>query len=154
MDMQKKLMKHSVVLLFSAVTLMSCGNEQHEDKSDLLSVDLGTNINIWPELDIEVKKDAEIEQKITSMLSRMTIEQKIAQMIQPEIRDIGGSGTGGFPASLRAHRRRGQHGGSQGRLRLTQKPHILAGLTPTDHRALLQAFAPCPDRFRGMIWTR
>ncbi len=46
------------------------------------------NINIWPTLDIAVKTDADIERKITSLLATMTLEQKVAQMIQPEIRDI------------------------------------------------------------------
>ena len=47
-----------------------------------------SNIDIWPVLDIAVKPDAEIEAKVTSLLATMTLEQKVAQMIQPEIRDI------------------------------------------------------------------
>ncbi|NHN37183.1 glycoside hydrolase family 3 protein [Pseudomaricurvus alcaniphilus] len=43
---------------------------------------------IWPVLDIEVKKDAAIESKVQSLLAQLTLEQKVAQMIQPEIRDI------------------------------------------------------------------
>ncbi len=46
------------------------------------------NINIWPKLDIAVKTDVEIEAKIAALLTTMTLEQKVAQMIQPEIRDI------------------------------------------------------------------
>ncbi|QDP00460.1 glycoside hydrolase family 3 protein [Thalassotalea sp. PS06] len=46
------------------------------------------NIDVWPELDLPVKKDPEIEQKISEYLAKMTLEQKVAQMIQPEIRDI------------------------------------------------------------------
>ncbi|MDG2393120.1 MAG: exo 1,3/1,4-beta-D-glucan glucohydrolase, partial [Thalassotalea sp.] len=46
------------------------------------------NIDIWPVLDLPVKKDAVLEQKIKDILSGMTLEQKVAQMIQPEIRDI------------------------------------------------------------------
>ncbi len=47
-----------------------------------------TDINIWPKLNSAVKKDLEMEKSITELLSKMTIEQKVAQMIQPEIRDI------------------------------------------------------------------
>nr|WP_211215602.1 exo 1,3/1,4-beta-D-glucan glucohydrolase [Colwellia piezophila] len=47
-----------------------------------------TNIDIWPTLDIEVKADADIEAKVASLLATMNLEQKVAQMIQPEIRDI------------------------------------------------------------------
>jgi len=46
------------------------------------------NIEIWPTLDIAVKKDNVIEAKVASLLATMTLEQKVAQMIQPEIRDI------------------------------------------------------------------
>lgn len=44
--------------------------------------------NIWPKLTIEVKKDPVIEKKVSKLLSEMTLAQKVAQMIQPEIRDI------------------------------------------------------------------
>lgn len=43
---------------------------------------------IWPKIESEVKKDPEIEAKVEALLSKMTLEQKVAQMIQPEIRDI------------------------------------------------------------------
>ena len=44
--------------------------------------------NIWPRLTLEVKQDPIIEKKVSALLSSMTLEQKIAQMIQPEIKDI------------------------------------------------------------------
>jgi len=43
---------------------------------------------VWPRLKIEVKQDPAIENQVKSLLSSMTLAQKIAQMIQPEIRDI------------------------------------------------------------------
>lgn len=43
---------------------------------------------IWPKITSEVKADPNIEQKVDALLAKMTLEQKIAQMIQPEIRDI------------------------------------------------------------------
>ncbi|WP_411360170.1 glycoside hydrolase family 3 protein [Pseudidiomarina sp. YC-516-91] len=43
---------------------------------------------LWPAIESPVKQDAELEQRITEMLGQMTLEQKVAQMIQPEIRDI------------------------------------------------------------------
>ncbi|MDP5212665.1 exo 1,3/1,4-beta-D-glucan glucohydrolase [Pseudoalteromonas tunicata] len=49
---------------------------------------MATNIDIWPKLDIAVKQDDAIETKVNTLLGTMTLEQKIAQMIQPEIRDI------------------------------------------------------------------
>ena len=47
-----------------------------------------SGLDIWPVLDIEVQQDPNIEKQVTDLLSRMTLEQKVAQMIQPEIRDI------------------------------------------------------------------
>lgn len=46
------------------------------------------DITLWPQLNIPVKQQPEMEQKIAAILADMTIEQKVAQMIQPEIRDI------------------------------------------------------------------
>lgn len=43
---------------------------------------------IWPKLKSQVAKDPAIEKRIDSILSKMTLEQKIAQMIQPEIKDF------------------------------------------------------------------
>ncbi len=43
---------------------------------------------IWPKLEIAVKPSDEVEHKVSAILSTMTLEQKVAQMIQPEIRDI------------------------------------------------------------------
>ncbi len=45
-------------------------------------------LEIWPKLDVKVKRDSIIELKISNLLASMTLEQKVAQMIQPEIRDI------------------------------------------------------------------
>lgn len=42
----------------------------------------------WPKIISEVKTDDEIEAKVANLVAKMTLEQKVAQMIQPEIRDI------------------------------------------------------------------
>ncbi|BBN81689.1 glucan 1,4-beta-glucosidase [Pseudoalteromonas sp. A25] len=44
--------------------------------------------DIWPVLPKAVPHDEIIEGKVQSLLAKMTLEQKIAQMIQPEIRDV------------------------------------------------------------------
>lgn len=44
--------------------------------------------DFWPKLDIAVKPDTKIENKVKHLLSQMTLEQKVAQMIQPEIGDF------------------------------------------------------------------
>ncbi len=40
----------------------------------------------WPK--IKTKKDPEIEQFITTILAQMTLEEKVGQMIQPNLRDV------------------------------------------------------------------
>ncbi|MCF2950050.1 exo 1,3/1,4-beta-D-glucan glucohydrolase [Paraglaciecola aquimarina] len=43
---------------------------------------------IWPKIQSEVVQDPNIETRIESLLATMSLKQKVAQMIQPEIRDI------------------------------------------------------------------
>ncbi|WP_024599108.1 glycoside hydrolase family 3 protein [Pseudoalteromonas sp. TAE56] len=73
-------------LIASVGTLSACSNDA------VTSVEtnetLSKTAQIWPKLNIAVKKDADIEAKIVNYLKAMTLEQKVAQMIQPEIRDI------------------------------------------------------------------
>lgn len=46
------------------------------------------NVEIWPELNLAIQPDPAIEKRIKTILAGMTLEQKVAQVIQPEIRDI------------------------------------------------------------------
>lgn len=46
------------------------------------------DLSLWPALKSKVAKTPEIENTIAQYLKTMTLEQKVAQMIQPEIRDI------------------------------------------------------------------
>ena len=70
-----------------ALNLAACGTANESAQEAVTTVSNVAN-PIWPQLDIEVKKDAAIEAQVAKMLSTMTLEQKIGQMIQPEIRDI------------------------------------------------------------------
>ncbi len=54
------------------------------DKTVLANKDL----SIWPTIVSEVKTNSGLERQVQALLSEMTLEQKVAQMIQPEIRDI------------------------------------------------------------------
>lgn len=42
----------------------------------------------WPRIESEVRQDPAIEAQVQEILAGMTVEQKVAQLIQPEIRDI------------------------------------------------------------------
>ena len=85
----------SLFCLTSISLFTGCGEKkqqvQVEEKQLESSVSASAakhNLDIWPTLDISVKKSDEIENKVTALLANMTLEQKVAQMIQPEIRDI------------------------------------------------------------------
>lgn len=77
--------KYSATAALCAILAACSGSNEKAASSDSNSADAG---KIWPKLNIEVKQTAEIENRVKSMLSTMTLEQKVAQMIQPEIRDI------------------------------------------------------------------
>ena len=42
----------------------------------------------WPRIDSAIAKDASIEQQVAKIVSQMTIEEKVGQMIQPELRGV------------------------------------------------------------------
>jgi len=73
------------------VSTLGCVERQPADqpvesvKSDQVKV---TDLTIWPNIESEVKSDPVIERKVADLLATMTLQQKVAQMIQPEIRDI------------------------------------------------------------------
>ncbi len=46
------------------------------------------NPDIWPQVTSKVQRDDALEARVAELVASMTLEQKIAQMIQPEIRDV------------------------------------------------------------------
>ncbi len=61
---------------------------QHAEKAADETISRQGDIDIWPRLNIEVPRDEKVESQVEALLQHMTTEQKVAQMIQPEIRDI------------------------------------------------------------------
>ena len=92
-------MKAYQKIILSAVvsaSLVGCNNEPNAEV-DVVSPpktpaqteqSVNHNLAIWPKLNSEVKIDTAIEAKVLKLLTSMTLEQKVAQMIQPEIRDL------------------------------------------------------------------
>lgn len=73
----------AMIISASTVALSSCGKAPEPvNKAST------TQESVWPVLQLPVKQAPAMEQAITELLAKMTLEQKIAQMIQPEIRDI------------------------------------------------------------------
>lgn len=85
---------------FIAVGLIGCGDEKAvepapqenqasvENVAEAVTAQGQTIANpaVWPSLKSAVKQDPEMEKKIAALLEKMTLKQKVAQMIQPEIR--------------------------------------------------------------------
>jgi len=80
-----------IFVLGVTTSLIACsGNESNTAKVAKVDKNLSVSqaAKIWPKLNIAVKQDSKMESKIIDLINKMTLEQKIAQMIQPEIRDI------------------------------------------------------------------
>ena len=78
----------SLLVLSVAGFLGAACSQQNNEAVDASNNMPKTGLEIWPELDVEVKQSQEVETRVADILKGMTLEQKIAQMIQPEIRDI------------------------------------------------------------------
>ncbi|UJF20440.1 glycoside hydrolase family 3 protein [Shewanella sp. OMA3-2] len=81
------------VLTVAVVGLMGCQPKAVIEKVDAEAV-IDTkplplkDIGLWPQQAPAIAVDPALEDKIAKLLMTMTLEQKVAQMIQPEIRDI------------------------------------------------------------------
>lgn len=84
--MEKNTARQFLLCLLSFLAIVSCDANKRDVKDTMPTAK--NDVSIWPTLDIEVKQDPAIEQRIKAILAEMTLPQKIAQMIQPEIRDI------------------------------------------------------------------
>ena len=81
-------MKFSLPLFTSLSVFLLSGCNPGLNNSNQVSKEDAATDQIWPKIVSDVHKDQAIEGKIAELLSNMTLEQKVAQMIQPEIRDI------------------------------------------------------------------
>lgn len=82
-------MKRGLLSLAVLAALSSgCSQPTVDNASKAGNAGEDTNVAIWPKLNSPVVPSAEIEQRIDTLMSDMTVEQKVAQIIQPEIRDI------------------------------------------------------------------
>lgn len=77
----KKQLKLRTPLLAAAMTmaLYGCSHETGNNTAQN---------QIWPYIGSPLPEDQSLEQRISEIMADMTVEQKVAQMIQPEIRDI------------------------------------------------------------------
>ena len=87
----------SVLAAAVCVSLTACSEDENKTSSQIngqvseqasVTQQATQHIDIWPVLDFSVKKEPNVEAKVSEILKGMTLAQKVAQMIQPEIRDI------------------------------------------------------------------
>ncbi|MGY8878957.1 MAG: glycoside hydrolase family 3 protein, partial [Pseudoalteromonas sp.] len=85
---------HMLPILIGGLCVLSGCNKQEINANNSQSAVVKKaeheqgDLSLWPTLKSKVVKTPEIENTIAQYLKTMTLEQKVAQMIQPEIRDI------------------------------------------------------------------
>jgi beta-glucosidase len=71
---------------FGLVSLLGCApTERATDNQASTAV---ANPAIWPKVTSAVAQDPAVEQKIDALIAKMTLEQKVGQLIQPELRHV------------------------------------------------------------------
>ncbi|MEW6990155.1 exo 1,3/1,4-beta-D-glucan glucohydrolase [Colwelliaceae bacterium 6441] len=84
-----KLLKQYFITGLTLSFFTACSVEPNSQVTkDTIDAKPSENIAIWPKISSEVTQEDAIEKKVKRLLSSMTLAQKVAQMIQPEIRDI------------------------------------------------------------------
>lgn len=67
--------------------LVGCDAKKTDSSATTAAPAAATNVT-WPRIDSAIKKDPAIEARIEDLLGRMTLEEKIGQLVQPEIKDL------------------------------------------------------------------
>jgi beta-glucosidase len=75
----------SVLSVVSIVQLAACSRPDEAKQSSASPTQAEVQ---WPRIQTEVAKDPKIEGRIDRLLAQMTLEQKVGQMVQPDIRDV------------------------------------------------------------------
>lgn len=68
------------------VLIMACGQPPSSDNGLETHIPGAIDVENWPELDIPVAQDPEMEAAITELMAKMSLEEKVGQVIQGEIR--------------------------------------------------------------------
>ncbi|WP_288132504.1 glycoside hydrolase family 3 N-terminal domain-containing protein [Microbulbifer sp.] len=81
--MKKRILLGVISGLIAGGGLAGCGEQKTaaEPKKEAVSVN-----DTWPQLTSPIKKDPAIEARIDELLAKMTVEEKVGQMVQVEIR--------------------------------------------------------------------
>lgn len=75
-------------LIAMMTTLTACGSSESTPSDQQLKEGLTYDQTIWPKIDSAVKVDPRLEARIDDILEHMTLEHKVAQMVQGELRHV------------------------------------------------------------------
>ncbi|MFY8274773.1 glycoside hydrolase family 3 protein [Pseudoalteromonas sp. SSDWG2] len=78
----------SVAVSLAVLVAAGCSEEKKSDESQVQEAPKQAAQTLWPKIENDVATLNDVESRVTEIMATMTLEQKIAQMIQPEIRDI------------------------------------------------------------------
>ncbi len=85
----KKITLRLSVALACASLLSACNSSETKENAGSGEAPLHKAVpDFWPDTSFPKANHDEVEQRVTALLEEMTLEQKVAQVIQPEIRDI------------------------------------------------------------------
>src|SRR5690606_1076124 len=76
----------AALLLIAGCSVEEKTNEQQAEEQ--VAADTTADRVTWPALTRAVKKDPALEARIDELLAQMTVEEKVGQMIQPEIKQV------------------------------------------------------------------
>lgn len=79
--------RHCLWIFAVIVLQVGCSKDNQEAATSVPQVVEPSTVQ-WPAITSAVKKDPAVEARIDELLSRMTLEEKIGQMIQPEIKQV------------------------------------------------------------------
>ena len=63
-------------------------NSEGATAKDIISINSEMNPEVWPKRETSPAKDAKIEQRAAEILARMSVPEKVGQMMQPELKYI------------------------------------------------------------------
>lgn len=75
------------VAIASALALSGCNNSSSNTPPASGDFEM-PYFNDWPKIQSNIPVDSAIEAEIVTILSQMTLEEKVGQMIQPDLRDV------------------------------------------------------------------
>lgn len=74
--------------LIAVTALYGCSKQESSQESSSSVSETSASTALWPSVQSEVKKDPAIEARILELLGKMSLEQKVGQLIQPELRHV------------------------------------------------------------------